>query len=38
MYQQNSTPLVGAETPGMESFEPMAANAMSGGFGSAFGW
>jgi len=34
MYQQGSTPLVGAATPGMETFEPMAAN--SGG-SSAFG-
>lgn len=33
MYQQDSTPLVGAATPGMgmESFEPMAANAGVGG-------
>jgi hypothetical protein len=41
MYQQDSTPLVGAATPGMgmENFEPMAANAGGGGsFGSAFGW
>jgi len=39
MYQQDSTPLVGAANPGMESFEPMAANAGGGGsFGSAFGW
>jgi len=38
MYQQNSTPLVGAATPGMETFEPMAANSMSGGFGGAFNW
>jgi hypothetical protein len=38
MYQQDSTPLVGAATPGMETFEPMAANAMSGGFGNAFSW
>jgi hypothetical protein len=38
MYQQDSTPLVGAATPGAESFEPMAANAGGGGaFGSAFG-
>lgn len=40
MYQQDNTPLVGAATPGMgmESFEPMAANAVGGGaFGSAFG-
>jgi len=39
MYQQDSTPLVGAASPGMETFEPMAANAGGGGsFGSAFGW
>ena len=39
MYQQDTTPLVGAATPGMESMEPMAANAGIGGaFGSAFGW
>jgi hypothetical protein len=38
MYQQDSTPLVGAATPGMESFGPMAANdALGGSFGSAFG-
>jgi len=38
MYQQQTTPLVGAATPSMESFEPMAANAVGGGaFGSAFG-
>jgi hypothetical protein len=40
MYQQDTTPLVGAATPGMgmETFEPMAANAVGGGaFGSAFG-
>jgi hypothetical protein len=40
MYQQDTTPLVGAATPGMgmESFEPMAANSVGGGaFGSAFG-
>jgi len=38
MYQQDSTPLVGAATPGMESFGPMAANdAIGGSFGSAFG-
>lgn len=37
MHQQNTTPLVGAATPGMESFEPMAANAGGGGaFGNAF--
>ena len=41
MYQQDSTPLVGAATPGMESFGGaiMAANdALGGSFGSAFGW
>jgi hypothetical protein len=39
MYQQDPTPLVGAATPGMESFGPMAANdAIGGSFGSAFGW
>jgi hypothetical protein len=41
MYQQDSTPLVGAATPGMESFSGaiMAANdALGGSFGSAFGW
>jgi hypothetical protein len=39
MYQQDSTPLVGAATPGMESFGPLAANdAIGGSFGSAFGW
>jgi hypothetical protein len=38
MYQQDSTPLVGAATPGAESFGPMAANdALGGSFGSAFG-
>ena len=37
MHQQNTTPLIGAATPGMESFEPMAANAGGGGaFGNAF--
>ena len=42
MYQQDSTPLVGASTPGTESFdnnEPLAANAGGmGSFGGAFGW
>ena len=39
MHQQDSTPLIGAATPGMESFGPMAANdALGGSFGSAFGW
>jgi len=38
MYQQDSTPLVGASTPGMENFEPQAANGGGfGAFGSAFG-
>lgn len=38
MYQQDNTPLIGASSPGMESFEPMAANSVGGGaFGSAFG-
>jgi hypothetical protein len=36
MYQQDNTPLVGAATPGLESFEPMAANA-GGAFASPFG-
>ena len=35
MYQQDNTPLIGAASPGIESMEPMAANAMGGGaFGS----
>ena len=42
MYQQDSTPLVGASTPGMENMdnnEPLAANAGGmGSFGGAFGW
>jgi hypothetical protein len=42
MYQQDSTPLVGAATPSMESMdnmEPVAANAGGmGSFGGAFGW
>ena len=38
MYQQDSTPLVAAATPGTDMTEPMAANAGMGGFGSAFGW
>ena len=38
MYQQDSTPMIGAATPGAESFAPMAANEGGGGaFGSAFG-
>lgn len=39
MHQADSTPLIGADTPGMEPMEPMAAN--SGGmssFGGASGW
>jgi hypothetical protein len=36
MYQQQTTPLVGAASPGMEGFsEPMAANSVLGG--GAFG-
>jgi len=41
MYQQNTTPLVGAASPGMEGmtpFEPMAANAVLGGGGSFGTW
>jgi hypothetical protein len=38
MYQQDSTPLIGASTPGTENFEPAPANMSGGGaFGSAFG-
>ena len=37
MHQQDNTPLIGAATPGAESFEPMAANAGGGAFGSVFG-
>jgi len=38
MYQQDSTPLIGASTPGTENFEPAPANMGGGGaFGSAFG-
>jgi hypothetical protein len=38
MYQQDPTPLVGAASPSMESFGPMAANdAIGSSFGSAFG-
>jgi hypothetical protein len=38
MYQQDSTPLVGAASPSMESFGPMAANdGIGSSFGSAFG-
>jgi hypothetical protein len=39
MYKQDTTPLVGAATPGMsqESFGPVAANDLVGGaFGSAW--
>jgi hypothetical protein len=36
MYQQNTTPLIGANSPGQEGFsEPMAANSVLGG--GAFG-
>ena len=40
MYQQDSTPLVNAATPGMEGFDPQPANGGGiGAFGSAFvGW
>jgi hypothetical protein len=38
MYQQDSTPLIGAATPGTENFEPAPANMGGGGaFCSAFG-
>lgn len=38
MYQQDPTPLVGAASPSMESFGPMAANdGIGSSFGSAFG-
>lgn len=38
MHQKTPTPLVGAATPGQESFGPVAANEGFGGaFGSAFG-
>ena len=38
-FRKESTPLVNAATPGMESFVPMAANEAFGGgaFGSSFG-
>ncbi len=37
MYQKNDTPLIDAATPGMESFEPMAANSvLGGGFGASW--
>lgn len=40
MYRQDTTPLVGAATPGMsEGMEPMAANSVLGGsFGSGSPW
>lgn len=39
MYQQNSTPLVGAATPGMDSMGPVAANdGIGSAFGGAFNW
>ena len=41
MYQQDTTPLVGAATPGVEGFsnEPVAANSLGGGsFGAFGGW
>ena len=37
MYAGPTTPLVNANVPGMESFEPMAANDALGGLGGAFG-
>ena len=37
MYQQDSTPLIGAATPGTENFEPAPANMGGGAFGSTFG-
>jgi len=37
MYQQDSTPLIGASSPGMESFEVQPANGGFGAFGSVFG-
>jgi hypothetical protein len=39
MYQQDTTPLVGAATPGLEGFSdgPVAANSLSGGSFAAFG-
>lgn len=38
MYQQDSTPLIDASTPGLEGMGPMPANAMGGGaWGSVFG-
>ena len=37
MYQKDNTPLIDAATPGMESFEPMAANSvLGGGFGASW--
>jgi hypothetical protein len=37
MHQQDNTPLVNAQTPGMEGFLPMAANEVIGGsFGSSW--
>ena len=43
MYQQDNTGMPGAATPGIEGMsmmggEPMAANSVIGGFGSAFGF
>ena len=39
MYQQDSTPLVGAATPGVDTFGPMAANdGIGSAFGGAFNW
>ena len=37
MYQKDNTPLIDAATPGMDSFEPMAANSvLGGGFGASW--
>ena len=39
MYQQDSTPLIGANSPSMDNFEPMAANSGGGdSFGGAINW
>lgn len=37
MYQQDSNPLIGAASPGLEAMTPMAANEGGSAFGSAFG-
>lgn len=39
MFQHQTTPLVDAATPGLESFEPLAANdQVSSAFGSSVNW